>query len=130
MKTVSMAALAVLCLTISSSAAPPYDPDEAAPTPGEPFDCAISASDFDGSDFYLTPMTAAQWHFAQGLWVVLPQTPPGMPPGDGGVIITKKGKSDGGWSMTLKGKLCMILPAPKQLLELFRQVKAGPGEDM
>ena len=80
--------------------------------------------------YVATPMLPSQYHFMQGFWVGFPATPKGLPPGDGALVLTKKGSDDGVIFMTkAKGKIaCALMPAPKILLEYLKGMKDGPGE--
>lgn len=70
------------------------------------------------------------YHFFEGVYVMNPTTPAGLPPGDGVLLGTTKGK-DGGTLLWTKGELVCGAPmqAPKALLDMVRKIKDAPGED-
>ena len=75
-------------------------------------------------------MNAAQYHFAQGVWVA---TPPisGLPESDGGFIMTAKGKEGGMVLLTEQDKLiCAGMTAPQSMIDMLKKIKEGPGESM
>jgi hypothetical protein len=73
---------------------------------------------------------ASAYHFFMGVYVMNPTTPAGLPPGDGVLLATTKGK-DGGTLLWTKGELVCGAPmqAPKALLDMVRKIKDAPGED-
>ena len=81
-----------------------------------------------GSSFRLTTLTPGQFHFLEGVYVGSPATPPGMPPGDGAVLITMKGGKSAVVIWTHKDQGCDPLPIPVKLAELIPNIKTGPGE--
>lgn len=77
-----------------------------------------------------TKVSAGAYHFFQGIYAVAPTTPEGLPPGNGALLATVKGRDDGKLLWT-KGDLVCGRPmeAPKILLDMVRKVKDAPGED-
>ena len=76
------------------------------------------------------PMSRAQFHFLQGLYVGLPSTPDGLPPGDGALVI-KSDSDDTGMILWTRGPLAcdpIALPKAGKLLKYLADVKAGMGD--
>ena len=48
-----------------------------------------------GKDTAIAPLTAAQFHFLQGVYVLHPTMPDGLPPGDGALLLTRDHGDDG-----------------------------------
>jgi hypothetical protein len=73
---------------------------------------------------------AARYHFFEGVYAMNPTTPAGLPPGDGALLATAKGK-DGGSLLWTKGDLVCGHPmqAPKMLLDMVSKLKDATGED-
>jgi len=82
-----------------------------------------------------TKTTPAQFHFLQGIYVMNPQTPPGLPPADGASLATH-GKDPDGQILWTKGDLdkggviCGTMDAPKILTDMMKdgKIKTAPGE--
>jgi hypothetical protein len=85
-----------------------------------------------GKDTTITALTSAQFHFLQGMYVALPSTPEGLPPGDGALILTRD-KGEQGLILWTRGVLaCDPLPIghAAKLMKILADVKAGStGED-
>ena len=84
-----------------------------------------------GKGTSVLPMNRAQFHFLQGLYVALPTTPDGLPPGDGALII-KSDDDDSGVIVWTRGPLAcdpIALPKAGKLLAYLAEVKAGAGDD-
>jgi hypothetical protein len=84
-----------------------------------------------GKDTTIIALTPAQFHFLQGMYVAMPTTPEGLPPGDGALILTRD-KSDDGMIIWTRGFLaCQPLPVGHmdKLLKILGEVKAGAGAD-
>jgi hypothetical protein len=78
----------------------------------------------------LIPMSRAQFHFLQGLYVGLPSTPNGLPPGDGALII-KSDSDDSGIIVWTRGPLAcdpIALPQAGKLLKYLAEIKAGMAD--
>src|SRR5271166_3236905 len=113
------ALFALLLLTTAASAA----------TKDKSPDCKPNT--FDGK-FIQTKLTIGQYHFLEGIWAVLPDTPAGLPPGDGAFMVySKGGKPEDALIVITKGNLmCGLFPHPvgSTMLNLLRTIKDGPGE--
>jgi hypothetical protein len=84
-----------------------------------------------GKETTVTALTPAQFHFLQGMYVAMPTTPEGLPPGDGALILTRD-KSDEGIIIWTRGILaCEPLPVGHmdKLLKILAEVKAGEVAD-
>jgi hypothetical protein len=80
-----------------------------------------------GKDTTITALTPAQFHFLQGMYVALPSTPEGLPPGDGALILTRD-KNEAGLILWTRGPLaCDPLPIGEatKLMKILADVKAG-----
>src|SRR5208337_3582306 len=78
-----------------------------------------------GKDTAIAPLTAAQFHFLQGVYVLNPTMPDGLPPGDGALLLTRDHGDDGLILWTLGPLVCEPMPAPKKLIDYLAQVKSG-----
>ncbi len=78
-----------------------------------------------GKDTAIAPLTQAQFHFLQGVYVLSPTTPDGFPPGDGALLLTRDHGDEGLILWTLGSLVCEPMPAPKKLLDYLVQVKSG-----
>src|SRR5208337_3029473 len=47
------------------------------------------AQEAAGKGTAIAPLTPAQFHFLQGVYVLSPTTPDGLPPGDGALLLTR-----------------------------------------
>ena len=114
------AAALLSCVCLASSAA-------AAGTPR----CASldKAQNAAGKDTAIAPLTPAQFHFLQGVYVLSPMTPDGLPPGDGALLLTHDHGGEGLILRTLGPLVCEPMPAPKKLIDYLAQVKSGADGD-
>jgi len=78
-----------------------------------------------GKGTAIAPLTAAQFHFLQGVYVLHPTMPDGLPPGDGALLLTRDHGDDGLILWTLGPLVCEPMPAPKKLIDYLAQVKSG-----
>jgi hypothetical protein len=71
-------------------------------------------------------MTTSQWNFLRGIHALNPTTPPGLPPGDGAVLVTLPRTPDSGLVFFIDGTLaCNVMNAPSELIKLLGKVKSG-----
>ena len=77
----------------------------------------------------IAPLTSAQFHFLQGIYVLSPTTPDGFPPGDGALLLTRDHGDEGLILWTLGPLVCEPMPAPKKLMDYLARVKTGAGGD-
>ena len=95
---------------------------------------AVAADDcrsFTTPDGYrTTKLTAGQYHFVEGIWLLHPRTPAGLPPGDGASLLTKAGSDDAVIVFTKKKLGCYMMPVTGKMIDYLRQIKDGPGEDL
>lgn len=82
-----------------------------------------------GKDTTVSALTDAQFHFLQGVYVALPFTPAGLPPGDGALLLTKDKGGDGLIIWTRGQLACDPLPAPEKIQKLLAEIKAGQTDD-
>jgi hypothetical protein len=67
-------------------------------------------------------LTSAQWQFLRGVYVVNPNTPPGLPYGDKAVLAQVEGKP-GGLVFFIDGKMaCTPMEIPQELLSMVQDV--------
>jgi hypothetical protein len=67
-------------------------------------------------------LTPEQWQFLRGIYVVNPNTPPGLPYGDKAVLAEVDGNA-GGLVFFIDGdKACTPMPIPQELLTLMGEV--------
>ena len=82
-----------------------------------------------GNGTVIAPLTSAQFHFLQGVYVLSPTTPDGLPPGDGALLLTRDHGDEGLILWTLGPLVCEPMPAPKKLLDYLARVKTGADGD-
>src|ERR1700721_2681427 len=67
-------------------------------------------------------LTPEQWEFLRGVYVVTPETPPGLPYGDKAVLAEVDGNA-GGLVFFIDGdKACTPMPIPVELIAMMRDV--------
>jgi hypothetical protein len=67
-------------------------------------------------------LTPEQWEFLRGVYVVNPETPPGLPYGDKAVLAEVDGNA-GGLVFFIDGdKACTPMPIPHELLAMMHDV--------
>ena len=67
-------------------------------------------------------LTPEQWEFLRGVYVVNPETPPGLPYGDKAVLAQVDGNA-GGLVFFIDGdKACTPMPVPHELLAMMHDV--------
>jgi hypothetical protein len=67
-------------------------------------------------------LTPEQWQFLRGVYVVSPETPPGLPYGDKAVLAQVDGNA-GGLVFFIDGdKACTPMPVPHELLAMMQEV--------
>ena len=71
-----------------------------------------------------TDLTPGQYHFMVGVYVGLPFTPDGLPPGDGATIVSKGEHVFVVWTRDKK-LACNPMPVTAKLLVLMAKLKAG-----
>jgi hypothetical protein len=68
-------------------------------------------------------LTSAQWQFLRGVYVVNPNTPPGLPFGDKAVLAQVEGKP-GGLVFFIDGEMaCTPMEIPQALLAMVQDVE-------
>lgn len=84
-----------------------------------------------GKDTAIVALSPAQFHFLQGLYVAMPSTPEGLPPGDGAVLLTRDRGEEGVILWTRGALACDPLPIghAANLMKLLAGVKAGSAGD-
>jgi hypothetical protein len=78
-------------------------------------------------------LSPARFHFLEGVYVMNPNTPPGLPPADGALLATAKGQVDGTILWTKGDLICgQAMPVPKALIDLMDsgKLKDGSKEEM
>ena len=69
-----------------------------------------------------TELTPAQWQFLRGVYVLNPNTPPGLPYGDKAVLVQVDGKS-GALVLFVDGEMaCTPMAIPQPLLAIVQGV--------
>jgi hypothetical protein len=81
-------------------------------------------ADFD-ADTHFTALTSGQFHFVQGIYVGSPNTPDGLPPGDGALLVTHD-RAKNGLILWTRGPLaCRPTAISEKLIKLIADVKTG-----
>jgi hypothetical protein len=69
-----------------------------------------------------TELTSAQWQFLRGVYVLNPNTPPGLPYGDKAVLVQVDGRP-GGLVLFIDGEMaCTPMAIPQPLLAIVQGV--------
>ena len=78
-------------------------------------------------DTAFTSVTPGQLNFLRGVAVLNPQTPPGVPPGTGAVVVQKKGDSAGpGIIFFVNGSTyCTPMAAPPMIMKMLMGIPTG-----
>ena len=69
-----------------------------------------------------TRVTPGQFHFLQGVAAINPETPPGLPPGDGALLAMGDRSGEGVVMFVSGAKMCLPMGAPAQLIDLMGRV--------
>ena len=79
---------------------------------------------FEPNSYVITSLTNSQYHFLQGIYVLSPETPSGLPPGDSALLFTfDNNKSIGGIIVWINGTLgCDPLKITKNLIDLLKLI--------
>jgi hypothetical protein len=93
------------------------------PTPACKTIAAVKALLANGAHF--TPVTPGQFHFLQGLYVALPDTPPGLPPGNGALLVQRDGEPASLLLWTRGNLACAPLGLPATVVKMLRNIKSG-----
>jgi hypothetical protein len=80
--------------------------------------------DFDAKTHFTT-LTPGQFHFVEGLYVGSPTTPDGLPPGDGALLATHDGTTNGIIIWTRGALACAPIPINEKLIKLIASIKTG-----
>jgi len=114
-----MLRIGIVCLSVALACPALAKGGETSPC--KPFDQKRMASD----GFTLVKATPGQFHFLQGIWAMDPRTPPGLPPGDNALLVTRPG-TKGGVVIWMSGKLaCAPVEMPEALFALLSKIKTG-----
>ena len=70
-------------------------------------------------------LTNDQWQFVRGISALDPETPPGLPIGDGAVLSQPKGQESGLIVFTDKDQACQPMRVPGALVKMIMDVGAG-----
>src|ERR1700727_1940671 len=68
-------------------------------------------------------LTSAQWQFLRGVYVVNPNTPPGLPHGDKAVLAQVEGTAGGLVFFIDGGMACTPMEIPQALLTIVQDVE-------
>ena len=84
-------------------------------------------ADLDAKTHFVA-LTPGQFHFAAGIYVGSPNTPMGMPPGDGALLLTHDGSKSGKILWTRGKNGCSPIDLPEELVKFLNAIKTGVGE--
>lgn len=74
-------------------------------------------------------LTPGQFHFMQGIYVVLPNTPEGFPPGNGAILARSK-DLNGAIVLWTRGILaCNPLHIPPNIVDMLGKINTGELDD-
>ena len=74
-------------------------------------------------------VTAGQYHFLEGIYVLNPSTPPGLPPGSGAVYAHIPGDQSGVVFFIKGTQACNLMEVPPKVVEMMKQIITGKEED-
>jgi hypothetical protein len=78
-----------------------------------------------GAHTSFSPVTPSQFHFLQGLYVALPNTPAGFPPGNGALLVQRDGE-EGGMILWTRGPLvCSPLGLSPTVVKMLEKINSG-----
>jgi hypothetical protein len=64
----------------------------------------------------------------RGIYLILPNTPAGLPPGDSAIIVHDPAKESPGVMFMDGDQVCYILPVPEELIKVLQDlVPKHPG---
>lgn len=92
---------------------------------GIPFRCidiAVPKGAIAAHDGQWIALTRDQWQFLRGVYVVNPETPPGLPYGDRAVLATIPGNQSAMIFFIDGDKACTPMPIPAELTAMLRDV--------
>ncbi len=78
----------------------------------------------------LRELSLGEFHFLQGVYVGAPNTPQGLPPGDGALLATTKGSDNAVviWTNKAAGTACSPTPVAQPIIDLMGKINTGPGD--
>lgn len=113
---------ALLLIAALTAAAPAQAADDATPLC---IDAEIPRARIESQHGQWITVTTDQWEWLRGVYVLNPNTPTGLPPGDRAVLAQVKGK-DGGLVFFIDGRLaCTPMHLPDALIKLLMDVDAA-----
>ena len=117
-----IAIIAALVLALDQAADPALAADRKPSPPCKPL--TELRTEFD-SKTHFTTLTPGQFHFVEGLYVGSPTTPEGLPPGDGALLVTHDGSTNGIVIWTRGPLACAPIPINEKLVNLIIGIKTG-----
>jgi hypothetical protein len=94
-------------------------------SPSRCIDASVPKSLISARNGRWVELTPEQWQFLRGIYAMNPQTPPGLPYGDHAVLVQLAGDAGGMVFFVDGDKACTPMTAPRELLELLREVATG-----
>ncbi len=81
-------------------------------------------AEFDAKT-HVVQLTPGQFHFVEGVYVGSPNTPDGLPPGDGALLVSHEGNRDGIIVWTRGALACGPISINDRLIKLIAGIKTG-----
>jgi hypothetical protein len=81
-------------------------------------------AEFDAKT-HVVQLTAGQFHFVEGVYAGSPNTPDGLPPGDGALLVSHDGDKDGIIVWTRGALACAPISVNERLIRLIVGIKTG-----
>lgn len=81
----------------------------------------------EGATF--TKLTPGQYNFARGVYVISPDTQPGLPPGKSALLVMPKGSKNGALIWMDNDKACNPMLAPEMLIKMIMEIVTGPTDE-
>src|SRR5271163_210877 len=111
-----------LAASIGVIALAPFVARAADSSPARCTDISVPKSAIAAHNGKWIELTSAQWQFLRGVYVLNPNTPPGLPYGDKAVLVQVDGSS-GGLVLFIDGAMaCTPMPIPQPLLAIVQGV--------
>lgn len=73
-------------------------------------------------------LSPGAFHVMEGIWIGSPSTPPGLPPGDGAILITHKGSKDGLLIWTRGDQGCSPIEVTQAIISTLATIRTAAGE--
>jgi len=73
-------------------------------------------------------LSPGAFHVMEGIYIRSPETPPGLPPGDGAILVTHRGDKGGLLIWTHGDQGCAPLAIPQAIIAILAGIRTAAGE--